>query len=279
LTGLGAFARLARVGAWSAALSIPVIAALAAWQGANGALAGLTAALGISCVANGWALRGECRRFGIPVSWSGFSRETRVLFGFSLPSYISGLLVAPVAWFANAMLVRGGGGFTEMALFTAADRYRFLLIFVPLAVSRTAVPALARARAAGDRDGFAQTLRWNLIASTISTLIPVLCCVAAAAPLMALFGESFRPAWLVLAVLALSAIPTVLNTQLGAALLSAGRAWERAAADALLAGAFLALAWWAVPRWGAVGLAATFAGAYSIACLALAMLLRRGTRE
>lgn len=278
LTGLGAFSLLARTGAWSAAASIPVIVALAYFDGAAGAIAGLTLSLCISCLVNAAALRLESRRFGIVPALTGFAKEGHILLRFSLPSYVSGLLVAPVAWLANALLVRGPDGLSQLGVFAAADRYRFLLIFLPLAVSRTVVPALSRLQAAGDKTGFQRTLRWNLTIAAIATVIPALVCAAASMPLMALFGEAFRSGWLVLVILALSSIPTVLNTQLGAALLSEGRAWERAGADALLSGSFLALAWFAVPVWGAAGLAGAFAGSYLVACLALGISLTRSRR-
>ena len=198
-----------------------------------------------------------------------------MLFHFSLPSYLSGLLVAPVTWLASMLLVRGPDGFGQMAIFSAADRYRYLLIFVPLAVSRIAVPALSRHFAAGDEGEYQRTLRWNLSVSTLASAGPAIFCIAIAAPLMSLFGASFRTGWPVLAVLAFSAIPTVLNTQLGAALLSEGRAWERAGVDLLLAAAFLTLSYWSVPILGAIGLAAAFAAAYSLACIVLAVLLGR----
>ena len=109
----------------------------------------------------------------------------------------------------------------------------------------------------------------------LATLPAALLCSLFAPRLMVLFGESFRVGWPVLAILAISAVPTVLNTQLGAALLSEGRAWARTAVDALLAVAFLSAAWVAVPRWNAVGLAGAFLFAYSGASIALWISLRR----
>lgn len=278
LAGLSAFSAIARAGAISGLASIPLIA-LAAWTyGATGAIWGLTAAVFLSCLLNGLELWGQCRRFAILPSMKGLKAETEILFHFSLPSYLSGLVVAPVVWIGSALLVRAPEGLAQMGLFTAADRYRYILIFVPLAVSRIAVPALSRLHAAGDAAGYRQTLRWNLVVSMSMTVLPVLVCVAAAAPLIALFGPAFRPGWPVLALLAFSAVPTVLNTQLGAALLSEGRAWERAAVDAVLAATLLAVAWWAVPRWGAAGLAASLAAAYTASSAGLGALLLTGRR-
>jgi O-antigen/teichoic acid export membrane protein len=187
--------------------------------------------------------------------------------------------MAPVSWIGSALLVRQVGGFEQLAMFSAADRFRFVLIFIPLAVSRIALPALARHRSANNRDAYRDTVRWNLGFSMLVTIPPALLCVLLAPWLMSLFGESFRPGWPVMAVLAASTVPALLNTQLGAVLLSHGRAWPRAGVDALLAAAFLCGIWFAVPRWNAMGLAVAFFASYSFASLVLWLLLQRTHAE
>jgi O-antigen/teichoic acid export membrane protein len=274
LTGFEAFSRIARLSAWTAFLSVPLLGALVWTFGLRGAIAGLTATLLVSCLLNAIALRAECRRLGIVASFRGSMQEGNLLLNFSLPSYFSGILLAPVTWLTTTLLVHRPNGLSEMAIFSAADRYRYMLIFVPLAVSRIAVPALSRARSAGDRERYATAFQWNVWFGLVATVPPVLACVALSAMLMSLFGEAFRGGWPVLAILAVSAIPTVMNTQLGSALLSNGRAWSRTAIDALLAVAFLVGAWTFIPRWDAAGLALAFALAYSVACAALILCLR-----
>lgn len=279
LTGLEAFPRIARLSIWNGVLSIPAITILAYTYGAPGAIAGLTISVAAACILNTIALHAECRKWGIHPSLKNLSAERHMLLTFSLPSYLSGIIVAPVTWLSSALLVHQPGGFSEMALFTAADRFRYLLIFLPLAVSRIAVPALSRFRSAGDRDRYRDTFRWNLGFGLLATIPPALLIIGFAPPLMALFGEAFRRGWPVLAILALSAIPTVMNTQLGAALLSNGRAWARSSVDVVLAIVFLLAAWLLVPRWNAVGLAMAFAISYTTASLLLWILLRRSHAE
>lgn len=274
LTGLEAFSRIAKLSAWNGVLSVPVVTFLARRYGVSGAIAGLTIALAWSCLLNAWILTSECRKRGIHLSFSGWLSERSVLFMFSFPAYISGIVVAPITWMTNALLVKHGGGLAEMALFTAADRFRFILIFVPISVSRIVVPALSRLRAQGDHGGYRNALRWNVALGMLSTVPPVLLCVAFARPLMGSFGKTFVEGWPVLAILALSAIPTVLNTQLGAALMSANRAWARTGTDALLAAAFFLCAWWLIPIWKAAGLATAFAIAYTFASITLWICLR-----
>jgi O-antigen/teichoic acid export membrane protein len=193
---------------------------------------------------------------------------------FSLPAYVSGIVVAPITWMTSALLVKQSGGLAEMALFTAADRFRFLLIFVPIAVSRIAVPTLSRFRSLGDSAGYRNAMRWNVGFGLLATVPPVLLCAAFSRPLMASFGKSFSHGWPVLAILALSAIPTVLNTQLGAALMSNNRAWARAGTDGVLSTVFFLAAWWLVPIWKAAGLAMSFAIAYTCASITLWICLR-----
>lgn len=279
LTGLEAFSRIARVSAWNAVLTVPVVAFLAHRNGAPGAIAGLTIALAWSCVLNGIILRGECRKRGVRFTASGWTSEWRVLSHFSLPSYLSGIFIAPVTWITSALLVKQPGGLAEMGLYSAADRFRFLLIFVPLSVSRIAVPALTRFRAAGDHGGYRDAFYWNVGFGILTTAPPALLCALLARPLMSWFGKSFAQGWPVLAILAISAVPAVLNTQLGAALLSADRAWARSGTDAVLATLFLLGAWWMIPVWKAAGLALAFAIAYTGASVTLWLCLRHSPRQ
>jgi O-antigen/teichoic acid export membrane protein len=275
LTGLEAFSRIAALSVWSGLLSLPVTALLVWRYGVNGAIAGFTIAVGLSCVLNAIVLRRECARLGMRANIIECWAEWRVLLAFSLPAYLSGIIIAPITWMTSALLVRQANGISQMALFSAADRWRFILIFVPIAVSRIAVPQFTRLRSEGDDGGYRKVFRLNLLLGTAITAVPAVACAAFAPTLMSMYGRSFREGSLVLAILALSAIPTILNTQLGFVLLGANRAWLRTSVDFVLAGLFLACSWWAVPRWGAAGLATSFAAAYSAASLILYVLVRR----
>ena len=275
LAGLEAFARIAALSIWSGLLSVPITAFLVHRYGVNGAIAGMTVAVGLSCLLNGVVLRKECRRLGMRINLAGCFSEWRILPTFSLPAYLSGIIVAPVSWAANAILVRQHDGLSQMALFSAADRWRFVLIFVPIAVSRIAVPQFSRLYSEGDSHGYRRIFRLNLLFGTAMTAVPAIACAALAAPLMSMYGRTFRQGSLVLVILALSAIPTILNTQLGFALLGANRAWLRSSIDFILAGLFLGCSWLAVPRWGAAGLAGSFFAAYSTASLILYFCVRR----
>ena len=274
LTGFEAFRTIATLSAWAGVASLPLTALLVWWFGLGGAIAGLTLTLALSCILNGVALWKECRRHGVHMQFAGCLEERRILIGFSLPAYLSGVIVAPTTWLASAMLVNQPGGYAEMALYAAADRFRFILIFVPLAACRLIVPALARYRASGDQHGYASVLRLNLQLGLALTVIPAAICALASPYLMNLYGTAFRHGWPIMAILSFSAIPTVLNTQFGSVLLGDDRAWTRMAVDVFLGLVCIGVAWLAVPRWGASGLAVAFSAAYTVATIVLLICLR-----
>ena len=275
LTGFEAFRSIATLSAWAGVASLPLTAGLVYFYGLGGAIAGLTVSLALSCVLNGIALWRECRRAGVRIQLGGCLGEWRILVGFSLPAYLSGVIVAPTAWLASALLVNQPGGYADMALYAAADRFRFVLIFVPLAACRLIVPALSRYRATGDKLAYDSVLRLNIQIGLALTVIPAVICALASPFLMSVFGASFKHGWPILAILAFSSIPTVLNTQFGSVLLGDNRAWTRMSVDMLLGVVCIGVAYLAVPRWGASGLALAFTSSYAVATLILIVCLRR----
>jgi O-antigen/teichoic acid export membrane protein len=98
------------------------------------------------------------------------------------------------------------------------------------------------------------------------------------APIMALYGPSFRQGPIILAILSLSALAVAINTVLGNALIGLGRIWQRCWMDYLLAATLAALAWWLIPLKGAVGLAIASAAAYSITSAVLGLHFWRASR-
>ena len=106
-------------------------------------------------------------------------------------------------------------------------------------------------------------------------LAPALVISALALPLMSLYGLQFRSGWPILIVLACAAIPEAINNIYMARLICAQRMWWRFALDLQLACALLLLAWWWIPRWGAMGLAMAYVAAMSTLCLSQVLLGRR----
>lgn len=73
----------------------------------------------------------ELSRVGIRVLLSGAWREPRVLRTLAIPPLFNGLMVSPVVWTTNAMLVKLPAGYDGIGVFKAANQWRTMPMFVP----------------------------------------------------------------------------------------------------------------------------------------------------
>ena len=275
LAGFEAFKTIARVNILSGVASFPLIV-LGVWRGGlNGAVWGSVAALGINWALNNRALHRECASANISYEFATCHRELSILHRFSLPAFLASIVVGPAIWVCNALLVHQPEGYAELGIYTAADKWRLLILFVPTSVFAMVLPVLSNLYGEGDGAGFRKVFRANLQLNTSLGLLAALLIAALAAPIMAIYGGSFRAGRFVLIVLAFSALPEALNSILGQPLIAAHRMWWRFAFDLLLVAVLVGLAWRLIPKWGALGLAASYGLAYAVTSLGLFLFLHQ----
>ena len=130
LAGLEAFRAIAYVNIFVGLISFPILVGGAYFGGLTGVVWALTINFGVNWLLNHLALRNESRQHKVPLTFRNCSRERSVLWAFSLPAVLSGLLVEPARWACNAMLVNQPEGYSNMGIFTAAITFQWLLLFV-----------------------------------------------------------------------------------------------------------------------------------------------------
>jgi len=276
LAGFEAFRTIAVINSLAGICSFPLIT-IGVWRlGLHGAVIGLVAALGVNWLLNNLALRRECQRTGISYRFGSCYREWGVLHRFSLPAFLASIVVGPAMWICNALLIKQPDGYAQLGVYTAADRWRLLILFIPASVFGMVVPVLSNLYGSGDQMGFKRVFRANLLLNSCLALIPAGIIIVFARPIMSVYGGSFRTGSPILVILALSALPEALNTILGHALIVADAMWWRFAFDLVLAGALLALAWMLIPAWGAAGLASAYCVAFSVTSVGLYLFRRLG---
>jgi O-antigen/teichoic acid export membrane protein len=274
LTGLEAFQAIAQVNLWTG-ISTLVLVTGGTWFGElRGALWGLVAAIAVNWLLNNLAIRRECTRAQITYHFSSCAKEWRILYRFSLPAFLASIVVGPAMWLCNTWLVRQPSGFAAMGLYTAADKWRLLILFVPSTVAGMALPMLSNLHGDGDPVGYSKISNANLFVNLGLTILPAAAIAICAVPILSAYGPTYRAAWPILAILAFSAVPEALNNVLGYELISKGRIWWRLAFDVLLAGTLVGFSWWAIPRWGAMGLAGGYGLAFSVVGAGLFFFLR-----
>jgi len=279
LAGLEAFRMIALVNMWAGISSLPLIV-VGVWKwGLQGAVCGSVAAMAANCLLNNVAIRRECRKAGIRYDFHNCFREIHVLHKFSLPAFLASIVVGPALWVCNAMLVNRPDGYADMGLYTAADKWRLMILFVPTSLAGTTLPMLSNLYG-DDAIGYARVLRANLLLNLGLTVLPTIIVSLLSIPILSLYGPGYRSAWPILVILAVAAIPESLNNSLGYAVLSSASVWWRFWFDALLAVVLVGFAWWAIPRWSGVGLAIAYALAFSLTAAGLFVFLRvRSPRE
>lgn len=142
---------------------------------------------------------------------------------FSIPLLGSSLIVTPVMWYLQTLLVRCCS-FSELGVYAAADQWKFVLLFIPNAFSRIALPLLANQNNKNDVDTYTRLLKINLLINGGTTsLLWVL--FAAAAPIVLWLYQLPFSCYSTFVLLAASTIFSSLAAVFGQAITSKSKTW------------------------------------------------------
>jgi O-antigen/teichoic acid export membrane protein len=174
LAGFEAFKSIAHVNLFVGLISFPVLVCGAWFGGLTGAVWALAINLCFNWLLNHLALRKEARQYSVPFTFRGCSREWSILWKFSLPAVLAGILVSPANWTCRALLTNQPNGYDEMGILTAALVFQMLLLFVS---DMLAAPLLSMVSNAGPKIS-AKLGTVNILSSWILGVIaaiPLLC--------------------------------------------------------------------------------------------------------
>ncbi len=118
LQGFGAFKSLAIINILLSLLSVPLFIFGALYFGVYGTIWAFAISFVINCILSHLLLKRICSHRNIQIRYKSFLNESKILYKYSLPAFLSGLLISPVKWFTDSLLVRNGG-FEEMGVFSA----------------------------------------------------------------------------------------------------------------------------------------------------------------
>lgn len=263
LAGFEAFQSAAKINIWQG-IAAPLVAIPLVWNfGVAGAIASLTVNAALGMILCSYALRSLYRDYSITAAYSNsLWSEWPILWKFALPAMLSGLVVAPVTWLTNLILVNRVGGYGELGLFNAANQWRTIILFLPGLLASVMLPVLSDVHGQENRSDFTQAIILNLRATWVVSLPLTIMLIVLNKPLAAIFGRAFSGSAPVMALLMVSCFLMVVNGTVGTALVSSGRIWTGTALNIGWAAALVAGAYLMVPSMGAQGLAAAYLLAY-----------------
>ncbi len=225
LAGFEAFKTIAWVNLGVGLASFPLMVGGAYFGGLTGAVWALGINMGINWLLNHIALRKEAKRFNIPFTFKGCTKEWPVLWKFSLPAVLSGIMVNPVVWACNAILVNEPDGYGQMAIFEAANQWRVAILFVPGTVSQIVLPMLSSLNSIDDLAKYKKVLKYNALISGGVAAAIALPVALLGRRIMASYGEGFAQGYWVLVCLVLCSVLIAINNVVGQAIASKGRMW------------------------------------------------------
>jgi O-antigen/teichoic acid export membrane protein len=203
-------------------------------------------------------------RAGISVHFRGTWRERGVLWTLAIPALLNGIMVAPVVWITNAILVNSPGGYGEMGLFNAANQWRTILMYVPSIVLTPLLPIMTQLHATGEYQQLRRVLIRTLILSVGAVGVLALGLTLFAGPIMRLYGTGFEAGTNVFYLIMLVSVLLSAGVVVGGLLSSTGAMWTGFLFNSLWAAAMIGTAIIAVPRTGALGLALAYTISYLI---------------
>jgi O-antigen/teichoic acid export membrane protein len=140
LIGFEAFRSIARINLISGLATFPLMIAGVYLWGVAGAVSALVIVEVFNTLLNLRALHDQASRMNVPINYANCLVERAVLWRFSVPAMLSNIMIVPVMWCANVFLVNTPHGYQEMATFSAANRWRELVLFLPYVVIQALLP-------------------------------------------------------------------------------------------------------------------------------------------
>lgn len=61
----------------------------------------------------------------------------------SISNMLSNVMVGPVIWVANVIIINTPGGYGQLGIFNAADQWRYALTFLPGVIGNVLLPLLS----------------------------------------------------------------------------------------------------------------------------------------
>jgi O-antigen/teichoic acid export membrane protein len=263
LYGFEAFQVTAQLLAVVGLMDLPLMLGGYFLWGLNGVLCGMVVSRFMSWVLMRYAVKEQARRFGVPLIFGHWKQELAVIWHYSIPAALGGILVMPVNWACSALLVNQPHGYAEMGAYNAANQWYSAMLFLPTVLGSGLLPILSDRM--GQRDGKSSGAVLKVMFKLNGViLLPAAIGMSLLSPyIMRIYGAGYRDAWpTLIAVLWTAAVMGVI-APVGDVIAASGRMWLGMAMNAGWAVVFV-LSTLLLIHGGSLGLASSRLIAYVV---------------
>jgi O-antigen/teichoic acid export membrane protein len=228
LIGTEAFSTASRIVIADGLLTAVLSLAGAWYAGINGSITGSVLAASLGLPLRLFSLKKAGVRIPVSLSLSEIYAELPAVRSFILPAMLVGISAQPFGWAARVLVVRFGGSFASIGVFTAAYSWAQLILIATVQVTVPSMPILTNLYASGDSVGFskmARTVLWTtgLIGFSCAAGITVF-----RHQIMAAYGPEYAGAYPVLTVVALAGAVSAVSQGFVTVIAARGHMWWQA---------------------------------------------------
>jgi O-antigen/teichoic acid export membrane protein len=277
LQGFEQFSKLAIVRMVTSALSFALVYLIAKQADLASTIIALAAGVAIRTVILFGLKEFTIGTLRKPVSFAALWAVRKVLFTFSLPSVLVSLASGLATWYGMFLLAGAPGGFREVAVITASQQWRGVVLYLASMSAAVAVPMMSRLSVAGDVKAVAGIHRVSLWANVGFAVLAVSILGLASGRVLSAYGGDFTGHRLAFWLFVATTVPAIYIQVAQQVLVSHGKMWEQLA-YAVFQFTPLALGYYFIVRThGALGLALWTGVVSVLTCVLLAFRVRPET--
>lgn len=266
LSGLESFKQIAKINIYSSIFFIILSINGAKYFGLKGSIIALSIYLCSISFLSFIILQKELIKHMIVICFRDCIKEIPVLWSFSLPSTIGGLLSLPVLWFGVTMLIRSPSGFAGMAGYDIINQWRIAALFIPNIVGRIVLPILSNLCNKNQNGDYWKVIKFNSFTIIVTTMIIAFVLSITAPYVLQLYGNDFLIYTFPFVILMVGAVFNSINVLINQIMLSKGFAWWSFCMTLMWAVIYVCIVYYLVTfkEKGVLGLSLSFTISYAI---------------
>ncbi len=162
-------------------------------------------------------------QFNISIRNKKNFEELEVLWKFSLPAILAGLMVGPTTWYCNYLLVTSKNGYEHMATFDIANQWRNTILFIPAALAQIALPLMSAS--INNKEEYRIVFSKNLKINIYIGFILVTVFIILSPIIVNLYGDKYRDTLIPIIIMFITTGFITVNNVIGQAIASQGKMW------------------------------------------------------
>jgi len=190
----------------------------------NGALLGLLVYLFMSLMIGIFYLKQIFKEYGFKFYLTNLKQEIPILWKFSLPSSLGGIVYTPVLWIANTILVNSQAGYSAMAGLDIIKQWYAAALFIPAITSRVILPMLSNLSNNESRK-YNKVLGYSFLVNVGSATAVAMVLYFISDIILSFYGDAFLEFRTAFCLMMIVAIVFVANGIVGQIILSKNYAW------------------------------------------------------